>query len=136
MQPSVTDVDAVGQQQDPWMLAAQQLSGRAWGSCKQALLVRIFMQFFCSVLDSYQKFLVAGSTNGSRSSTHRALSGVHGLLSMQMRVSGAGPAGAAALPSVPVIRSAALSSAMLSPMQQQCRVDMAAVLEHHHPFCG
>jgi hypothetical protein len=139
MQPSVTDVDAVGQHTDPWILAGQQMAGQPWGPCKQALLLRIFLEFFCSVLDGYQSFLTPGSSDGSRSTVPcRALSGVQqGLLQMQKRassvaVSGGGGGTVGGLPVVPPVRS----SMLLGPLQPQCRVDMTAMLDHHAATCG
>lgn len=138
LQPSIADADAVAQHTDPWILAAQQMAGQPWGPSKQALLLRIFLEFFRSVLDGYQGFLIPGSCAGSRSITCRALSGVQqGLLQMQKRassaaVSGGGSGGGVALPVVPPVRS----SVLLGPQQPPCRVDMAAVLEHHTALCG
>jgi hypothetical protein len=138
MQPSVTDVDAVGLHTDPWVLAAQQMAGQPWGPCKQALLLRIFLEFFRSVLDGYQGFLTPGSSDGSRIVPCRALSGVQqGLLQMQKRASsvavGSGGGGTAGgLPVVPPVRS----SMLLGPLQPQCRVDLAAMMDHHAAICG
>lgn len=62
MQPSVTDADVVTTSsssssgsshtpQDPWLAAAKALGpGAPWSPSKQALLVRMFMQFFQEVL--------------------------------------------------------------------------------------
>jgi hypothetical protein len=136
LQPSVTDADAVGQHADPWILAAQQMAMHPWGPSKQALLLRIFLEFFCSVLDGYQGFLVPGSCDGSRTVTCRAISGVQqGLLQMQKRASTVAVSGGGSgvsLPVVPPVRS----SLLLGPLQPQCRVDMAAMLDHHAVLCG
>jgi hypothetical protein len=136
LQPSVTDVDAVGQHTDPWILAAQQMAGQPWSPSKQALLLRVFLEFFRSVLDGYQGFLAPGSCDGSRSVTCRAISGVQqGLLQMQKRASSVAVSGGGwgvALPVVPPVRS----SLLLGPSQPQCKVDVAAMLEHHAALCG
>ncbi|KAF6266032.1 AEX-3 domain-containing protein [Scenedesmus sp. NREL 46B-D3] len=136
MQPAVTGVDAVGQGADPWTLAAQQMAGQPWGPSKQALLLRVFVEFFRSVLDGHQGFLIPGSCDGSRTVMCRALSGVQqGLLQMQKRasaVAAGSSSGAVGLPVVPAVRS----SLLLGPLQPLCRVDLAAVLGHHAAQCG
>jgi hypothetical protein len=116
------------------------MAGQPWGPCKQALLLRIFLEFFSSVLDGYQSFLVArpSSNDGSRTVPFRALSGVQqGLLQMQKRassvaVSGGGGGAVGGLPVVPPVRS----SVLLGPLQPQCTVDVAAMLNHHAAICG
>eukprot|EP00879_Flechtneria_rotunda_P012714 GHRR01013277.1.p1 GENE.GHRR01013277.1~~GHRR01013277.1.p1 ORF type:complete len:1835 (+),score=708.37 GHRR01013277.1:594-6098(+) len=125
MQPSVANVDLVGQHNDPWVVAAKQMAMQAWGSNKQALLLRIFMQFFQDILQGYQKFTLSDSLDGS---TAKGFVGVQGV-QCQLREcadNGSGPrtGSKSRQPS---------SSGLVSPKQSV--VDVRAIVHHHFQLC-
>lgn len=146
MQPTVTEADVVplssSGPEDPWVLAAQALGPQApWDPRKQALLLRIFMEFFREVLRDYQLFLCASSQEASeRASLARRDSRL---------TSGGGSSNGGALPTGWASRTAlslsgagaglvpgrSNSLATNAVLQVQGIVGMQALLDHHRSIC-
>jgi hypothetical protein len=148
MQPSVTEADLVHTspaQQDPWVAAAQAMAGAPWSPSKQALLVRIFMEFFQEVLRDYQLFLCTTSqeaseraatlarsnsrlTSGGGSSSGSTGGAAPGSRALRSALSGTnGAAGSLA---------AARSNSLAAGAQLQAQiVGMQALFDHHYAIC-
>lgn len=150
MQPSVTEADVlpVSSQSDPdpWVAAARALGPSApWSPSKQALLLRIFMEFFCEVLRDHHLFLCASSQEVSeRASLARRDSRISsaGGSSSGGSSGGAPPGsrvlrGAASLHLQPQIgRSNSLAAGVGQALQHTHNiVGMQALLDHHHSLC-
>jgi uncharacterized membrane protein YgcG len=148
MQPSITEADLVHTspaQEDPWVAAAQAVAGAQWSPSKQALLLRIFMEFFREVLRDYQLFLCSTSQEASdraatlARSNSRLTSGGGG---------GSGSTGGAA-PGSRALRSAlsgtggaagslaaARSNSLAAGAQAQAQiVGLQALFDHHYATC-
>jgi len=155
MQPSVTEADVVSssseQPEDPWVAAAQALGpSEPWSPTKQALLLRMFMEFFHEVLRDHQLFLsTSGIDAEARASLARRDSRMTsgGGSSSGGSSGGAGPSGRAlrgalslsgtAAPgsSLQAGRSSSLAPGAGAMLQAQCRVGMQALLDHHFNIC-
>lgn len=156
MQPSVTEADVVSsstEQYDPWVAAARALGpGAPWSPCKQALLLRVFMEFFHEVLRDHQLFLStssAGAADGRSSMSRRdsrltsgggsavggssggAAAGVRALRSALSLSGAAGAAGTA----LQAGRNSSLAPGPGMLLQAHCRVGMQALLDHHFSIC-
>jgi hypothetical protein len=57
LRPYSTDGDLMGDPADPWASAARQLAPEGWGPRKQALMARVFLEFFADALSGYEKFV-------------------------------------------------------------------------------
>jgi hypothetical protein len=99
MQPSVTEADVVTgssssgstSREDPWVAAARALgTATPWSPSKQALLLRVFMEFFHDMLRDHQLFLTPASIEAERSS---AGSSAAGLTRRDSRVTSGGGGG-------------------------------------------
>lgn len=144
LRPSTTDVDALGAPQDPWVNAARQLSKQPCSPlCKQALLIRIFLEFFREVLDGYNQFLVTCIAAADGASTASSLSrNISGMQEQMRRVSSsaaqitsaaAAIAGSGSTVSFTAARHIRRSSS--SAGQQWSGMHMPALLQHHQAIC-
>jgi hypothetical protein len=153
MQPSVAEADlghSSAAPEDPWVLAIKALLGpaAAWGPSKQALLLRVFMEFFHDVLRDYHLYLStaeaseraslvrrdsrltsAGGSSSCSSSSGGSLSSARTLRN-SLSLSGA-----AGLPGLAGGRSSSLAAGSAPLLQAQNLVGMQALLDHHFSLC-
>lgn len=112
--PFSNDGDLLGTPADPWVAAARALAPDGWGPRKQALAMRVFLQFFSDALDGYEAFVgrgrrgaspsiviaaaaAAAATPPSQAPAAGSASGAAGAQSPRVRHAGASAGGAAAL---------------------------------------
>lgn len=152
MQPSVTEADMVHTSttpEDPWVAAAQAMGSMPWNPTKQALLVRVFMEFFNEVLRDYQLFLCASGqelseraalsrrdsrlTSGGGSSSGSSSSGgaAPGSRVLCSSLSGMAAIGGALV----AVRSNSMAVGAGALLQAQSIIGLQALCDHHYNIC-